>query len=343
MQLKSNRSDFLNKSYIFKSSIYLVFFILLKFGNCSAMDLEELRVSGFPNAKVLPIYIGIDKGIFKKNGLQVSLNLTESSSQQRQDLSSSKIDIVHSALDNALAMIEVAKQDIVIVSGGDGGMNEFFVQSNIQSFADLKGKTIIVDAVDTAYALQAKKILLRYGLVEGQDYTIKPAGAIVYRYKALIENKNSSAAILNLPFNVQAQEQGLRSLGRLVDLLGPYQAVGAFVKRDWAKSHPDILKRYLMSYIESLRWIRDPKNKDYCVSVLKSKLSLTDFAANRTYELLNEAGFGFNIDAELDIQGFQNMLDLRNEIQSGSQKSRKTMDAYIDLSFYENAIKALNR
>ncbi len=333
----------MNNSHIFKNSIYLVFLLLLKFGNCFALDLDELRVSGFPNAKVLPIYIGIEKGFFKKNAIDVKLNLTESSNQQRQDLSNSKIEIVHSALDNALAMIEVAKQDIVIVSGGDGGMNEFFVQSNIESFADLKGKTIIVDAVDTAYALQAKKILLRYGLVEGKDYTVKPAGAIVYRYKALIENKNNSAAILNLPFNVQAQEQGLRSLGRLVDLLGPYQAVGTFVRRDWAESHSDLLKRYLMSYIESLRWIRDPKNKDYCVSVLKSKLSLTDYAATRTYELLNEAGFGFNIDAKLDIKGFQNMLDLRNEIQAGSAKNAKTMDAYIDLSFYDNAIKALNQ
>jgi hypothetical protein len=343
MQLKSNRSDFLKISFILKNFIFSVLFIFLNIGDGYAMDLEEIRVSGFPNAKVLPIYIGIEKGFFKKNGLNINLNLTESSSQQRQDLSDSKIDIVHSALDNALAMIEVAKQDVVIVSGGDGGMNEFFVQSNIQSFADLKGKTIIVDAVDTAYALQAKKILLRYGLVDGQDYTIKPAGAIVYRYKALIENKNNSAAILNLPFNVQAQEQGLRSLGRLVDLLGPYQAVGTFVKRDWAKSHPDLLKRYLMSYIESLRWIRDSNNKDYCVSVLKSKLSLSDYAANRTYELLNEAGFGFNIDAKLDRQGFQNMLDLRYEIQAGSDIKRKAMDAYIDLSFYENAIKALNQ
>jgi ABC-type transport system involved in multi-copper enzyme maturation permease subunit len=32
-------------------------------------------------------------------------------------------------------MIEVAKRDVVIVSGGDSGMNEFFVQPGIASFA----------------------------------------------------------------------------------------------------------------------------------------------------------------------------------------------------------------
>jgi NitT/TauT family transport system substrate-binding protein len=306
-----------------------------------AADLEVVRVSGFPNAKVLPIYIGINKGIFEKNGIKVELNLTESSSQQRQDLASARIDVVHSALDNALAMIEVAKKDVVIVSGGDGGMNEFFVQPDIQTFEDLKGKTIIVDAVDTAYALQAKKILLRYGLLEGRDYLVKPAGAILYRYKALIENKNNSAAILNLPFNVQAQELGMRSLGRLVDLFGPYQAVGTFVMRNWANEKPDLLKRYLKAYIESLRWIRDPLNKEYCVSVLKSKLNLSDFAANRTYDLLNESGFGFNLDAKLDDQGFRNMLDLRQEIQISGSRKIFSIDSNVDLSFYNKAISEL--
>ena len=307
-----------------------------------ASEIDQVRVSGFPNAKVLPVYIGLSQGIFKDNGLDVSLSLTESSSQQRQDLASSKIDIVHSALDNALAMIEVAKQDVVIVSGGDSGMNEFYVQPEIRSFSDLRGKTIIVDAVDTAYALQAKKILLGFGLKEGVDYKIKPAGAIVYRYKALVEDHNNAGAILNLPFNVQAQELGLKSLGRLVDLLGPYQAVGTFVKRDWALKNSDALKRYLKAYIQSLRWIKDPRHQSECEQMLKNKLNLSDYAAKKTYELLNESGFGFNDDAQLDVQGFKNMLQLRQEIQSNEEKVIKPMEAYLDLSYYNKALQEVH-
>ncbi len=101
---------------------------------------------------------------------------------------------MHSAVDNALAMIEVAKQDVVIVTGGDSGMNEFFVQAEIKSFADLRGRTLVVDAPDTAYALQAKKILLQHGLKDGADYTVKPVGAGVYRFKAMAESKDNAAA-----------------------------------------------------------------------------------------------------------------------------------------------------
>src|SRR5262252_7285514 len=122
----------------------------------------EVRVNAFPNAKALPLHAGIAKGIFARRGFKIDLTLTENSRSQREGLATGKSDIVHSAVDNA--MIEGAKQDIVIVSGGDSGMNEFFVQPDIRSFADLRGRTIIVDAPDTAYALQAKKILAQHGL-----------------------------------------------------------------------------------------------------------------------------------------------------------------------------------
>ena len=127
-----------------------------------------IRVNTFPNAKALPVYVGIAKGFFAKYGLTVEVEHTESSQSQRDGLAAGRFQIAQAALDNAVAMIEVAKRDVVIVSGGDSGMNEFFVQPGIASFADLKGKTIVVDAPDTAYALQAKKLLLRNGLKRGQ-------------------------------------------------------------------------------------------------------------------------------------------------------------------------------
>src|SRR5215471_14992568 len=174
-------------------------------------EATKLRVNTFPNAKALPVYVGIAKGVFAKYGLAVEQENTESSQSQRDGLVAGKFQIAHAALDNAVAMIEVAKKDVVIVSGGDSGMNEFFVQPGISSFADLRGKTIVVDAPDTAYALQAKKLLLQHGLREGADYTVKPVGAVALRYKAMIADQSNAAAILNLPFTVEAADRGLKS------------------------------------------------------------------------------------------------------------------------------------
>src|SRR5579872_2581358 len=86
-----------------------------------AAEAVKIRVNTFPNAKALPVYVGIAKGLFAKYGLAVEVENTESSQSQRDGLAGGRFQIAHAALDNAVAMIEVAKRDVVIVSGGDSG------------------------------------------------------------------------------------------------------------------------------------------------------------------------------------------------------------------------------
>jgi ABC-type nitrate/sulfonate/bicarbonate transport system substrate-binding protein len=305
-----------------------------------AAELFHLRVNAFPNAKALPLHAGIAQGIFARHGLDLDLQLTENSKSQREGLAAGRFDIAQAALDNAVAMIEVAKADVVILSGGDSGMNEFIVQPEIASFADLRGRTVIVDAPDTAYALQAKKILLKAGLHEGADYAIKPVGAVVFRYKALIEDRSNAGGILNLPFNIQAEEHGLKSLGRLIDLLGPYQAAGAFAMRSWARDHAGTVERYLAAYVEALRLVRDPAHRADCLALLRDKLKLSDSAAARTYAQLVDPGFGFTPDAKFDAEGFRNMLALRGEIERKGG-APAAPEKYLDLGYYERAMQSL--
>ena len=94
--------------------------------------------------------------------------------------------------------------------------------------ANLRGRIVIVDAPNTAYALQVKKILLNAGLKAG-DYTVKPVGGGLVRAKAMQENRDNAASILNPPFSFSAVKDGMKSMGRTIDLLGPYQGMGAFV------------------------------------------------------------------------------------------------------------------
>jgi ABC-type nitrate/sulfonate/bicarbonate transport system substrate-binding protein len=222
-------------------------------------------------------------------------------------------------------------------------MNEFFVQPEISSFADLRGKTVVVDAPDTAYALQAKKLLLQHGLREGADYTVKQVGAVSFRYKAMIEDKANAAGILNLPFTVEAAERGLKSLGGLVDLLGPYQAAGAFVLRTWANNNAEALERYLAAYVQAVRWIRDRDNRTEAVALLVEKLKLDRKIAERTYDLLVVPASGFTPDARFDVEGFRNVLALRAEIERKPETEAAPPERYVDLHYYDAAMKLIGR
>jgi hypothetical protein len=115
------------------------------------------------------------------------------------------------------------------VCGGDAGLNDFIVRPEIGGFEDLRGKRLAVDAPNTAYALAAKKILKDRGLLEGRDYQVKLADGTGPRAAAMASDPELACGMINPPFNFKLRAQGLKSLGSQYDLLGPYQATGAYV------------------------------------------------------------------------------------------------------------------
>ena len=151
-----------------------------------------------------------------------------------------------------------------------------------------------------------------------------------------MDGGDNAAAIMNLPFSAQAIEAGMKSLGRVTDMLGPYQAGGAFVLRSWAKAHAETLENYLAGYIESLRWVVDKTNRAEAIALLMDKRKLSRSLATRSYDLMIEPGFGFNPDAKLSAEGFNNVLELRQEIEGGPAPDPAK---YLDLSYYDRALK----
>ena len=322
--------------------VVLALGIWLIIGSAGAADQIPLRVNVFPTAKILAMFVGLDKGVFAKHGLRVEVQYTENSARQREGLAAGAFEIAQSAVDNAVAMVETAGKDVVIVMGISSGMNEFIVQPDIRSAADIRGRTLVVDAPNTAYALVARKILLKHGLKDGADYSMKSIGRGEYRVKAMLENKEYAAGVLNPPFSIQAVQQGLKSLGRTVDLLGPYQADGAFVMRAWAQANGPTLERYLAAYVESLRWALQPANRSECVVMLAERLKLTREVAERTYQLLADPAFGLTPDARLDLEGFKNLLALRAEVE-GQAGNVPPPEKYLDLSYHQRAVTALTK
>jgi ABC-type nitrate/sulfonate/bicarbonate transport system substrate-binding protein len=302
---------------------------------------DTVRLNTFPNAKALPFHAGIAQGIFAKHGIALELSFTENSASQREGLAAGRFDLAHAAVDNAVAMAD-AKKEVAIVTGGDSGMNEFFVQADIGSFADLRGRTLVVDAPNTAYAILAKKILLKHGLSEAADYRVVPVGRGELRLKAMAGDKRYAAAVLNLPYTIQAELLGMKSLGNTVDLLGPYQANGAFALRSWIRSNGPLLERTIAGYVESLRWVRRPENRAECVAILMRTLKIPRDVAGRTYQVLVDPIRGFTPDARFDMEGFRNLLALRAEIEGKGSASRNP-ESYLELGYYARALASLDK
>src|SRR5438270_13116432 len=302
-----------------------------------------LKVKMFPGAQALPAMSAASQGFFARHGLKLEILFTVNSDEQRSGLAKGEFQIAQAAVDNAVAMVELAGEDVVIVTGGDASMNEFIVQPDVRAFAELKGHTLLVDAPNTAYALQLKKILLNNGLKEGADYKILPIGGTSLRLRGMKENKDYKGAMLNLPFSLEAKAAGLRSMGRAVDLIGPYQANGTFVLRKWAAANRETLERYIAGLIEGYRWVLTPANKEAAVTLLAERLKVSRDTAGRAYEMMTDPKFGFTPDGRFDMAGFRNVLALRAEIEGSWDGKAPAPDRYVDLSYYNGALKRLQK
>ena len=200
-------------------SMVLAALALLATISAARADDTHLDLIVFQGINNLPLLAAQSEGFFARHGLSVGVKITGGSDELRSGLAEGRYQVAIAAVDNAVAMAEVAKADIAIVSGGDNSFNHLFVQPDIRTLADLRGKTVIVDAVNTAYAFQLYEILKRNGLSPG-DYVVTPVGATNRRVAAMESNNDIKATMLNPPFTIRAAQAGLRDMGSAVQILG---------------------------------------------------------------------------------------------------------------------------
>lgn len=301
----------------------------------------QLKVMVFPGLSNFSIFAAQHKNLFAKHGLAIELLNTPNSDVLRNGLAKGDHQIVHAAVDNAVAMVELAKANVAIVTGGDNGFNRIFVQPEINSYSDLRGKTVVVDAPNTAFALLLYKVLKDNGLNKG-DYVVKPLGGTPMRLEAMTKDKaNAAAAVLGPPFSFRAAQAGLKDMGAAAKAIGSYQSDGAFVMRDWAKANGDTLVRYIKAYVEGRRWLLDPANKAEATQLLVDRLKLTPEVAALSYGLATDPADPIAKDAKFDLDGFRNVLKLRAEIEGQWGGTAPAPDKYLDLSYYDKAIAGL--
>ncbi len=309
------------------------------FMSLSAARSETLNVMVFQGVQNWPLFAADQKGMFAKYGLEVNQKIAPNSTELRDGLKEGRYQVVHTSVDNAVAMAEHAGAAIAVVLGGDNGWNDLYVQPEINSYADLKGKIAIVDAVDTAFAFQLYQMLKLNG-VEKSQIVIKPVGATRFRLQAITTDKTVAASMLNLPFSLQAAQAGLKKLGTATDVIGPYLSTTGFVMRAWGAAHRDVLVRYIRAYLEGLDWVLDPANKAEAIAMLAKGLNIAPAMAEASYAVATDAKSGFARKAAMDLDGFRNVLKLRAEQHGDWGGTPPSPDKYLDLSYYNEAVRA---
>jgi ABC-type nitrate/sulfonate/bicarbonate transport system substrate-binding protein len=272
------------------------------------------------------------KGIFAAAGLEVDVMVTPNSTEQMRGLSLGSWQIVSTAFDNVLGWSGREGAEIVSIAQVAQGITlPVYVRPEIKSWEELRGKPLAVDAVDTAYALVLRRILLAHGLeMERGDYTLLPKGATGHRLESMNQGE-SFAGVLNPPWDAKADAAGMKRFADQREILPDYPGGVFAVNRKWANDNRAILIKYLAAWDQGLRWAQDVKNRDEAIELIAEAEKMDEKnAANRLRQLAS--------DGRLNLAGLQTVLDLR--VQFGlTPPMGKDLPKYYDESFYNQTSK----
>lgn len=250
--------------------------------------------------------IGQAKGVFAEEKLTIETSITPNSTAQMRGLSQGNYEMVSTAFDNVLAWSGREAAELVAVGQiSDYTVLPIFVRPEIKTWSDLKGKKLAADAVDTAFALALRRVLLANGLdLTKGDYELVAAGATGARLDSMIKGE-TFAAVLNPPVDAKALAAGMRRIGDSKSVLPDYPNTVFAVNRAWAQKNPAAIHAYLRAWLKSAAWVRESANRAEAIKIVGERLKLNPKQAEDAVDEISATG-------ELNLKGLQTVLDLRN-------------------------------
>ena len=303
-----------------------------------------IQVISFGGGFNLPLWAAKDQGFFKQHGIEVQHTITADSKQVFSGLMEGKYHVAITALDNILAYQEGQGElkfdppsDFFGFMGSDDGFLSLVAAPDVKSFADLKGKTISVDAMSNGFSFALRDMLARNGIKES-DVQWARAGGTDRRFAALMEGQHA-ATMLRAPFDLQAKNRGFNQLATTRSTIGNYMGIVGASRRSWAASNEAQVVSFIRAYRDAIRWLKMPENRPQAQALLMKYVpNMNAQIAAQSGDLLLDPQSGFFSDVQLDDKGIQAVMDLRSKLGESTQKLTDP-SKYVDKRYWQKALQ----
>jgi ABC-type nitrate/sulfonate/bicarbonate transport system substrate-binding protein len=312
-------------------SLLLTAFLVLVIAVCDVdaqqKELRQIQLNVFREDPAT--VIGRVKGFFAAEGLEVTVSRTANSMDQMRDLSKGTYQVASTAFDNVLGWSGREGAELIAVGQIiDTAVLPVFVRPEIKQWTDLRGKKLAVDAVDTAFALVLRKVLLAKGLdLNRGDYELVAVGNTPLRLESMKKGE-AFAGILTPPVDTQAIATGMVRIGDSSEALPDFPNTIFAVSRSWAQSQRQDLVGFLRAWFTSMHWIRS--NRDETIKLTADELKVNSKTAMELVSELSSSG-------ALNIKGLDNALNLRNQFGL-TPPMGPNVSKYYDTQYYQAAV-----
>ncbi|HEY7164085.1 MAG TPA: ABC transporter substrate-binding protein [Candidatus Binatia bacterium] len=300
--------------------------LLLSFYLPFASPSEAKIVVGISSVNVafLPLYVTLEKGYFKDEGLEIVPVMFNAGNTNLQAMAGGDVQIMASAV----AETVVGRAGGIDVKNFWGVCNlmpfELYSSPKLTSMKDAKGKRFAISRFASLSDFLTRASLLHFG-IDPKDVTILQIGSTPARFAAL-SSGGVDATILWFPVTEQAKTMGFRKLFDLKDMYPewPYESFAA--RESWIAKERDQVVRFLRAYQRGTRYTRD--NREDAIRVLRKYVKMDPAVAPAGYDQYRDS---FPIDGKMAEKGIQITAD--QEFDTGRLKKKLTIEDMVDRSF----------
>ena len=255
-------------------ALSLIIFSLSILGNAYAAGPLLIAYGGF-NETMSPLWVGIEKGLFRKHGFDPQVLQTRSGPIMMATLASGGAPLVWAAPSSALSATVGGLKMGCFAVGSNKMPRELIVRKGIDSIEDLRGKTFGVQSIGGGFWLSTMFALDGLNLnPDKYKLNMRVLGDTTTVTQALISG-NVDAAVIPYSFADMAKRAGARSLADLGTVKINYQATGICSQKDSSAISPEIMVGLTKGLVEALVYIQDPNHKREVMEVLKKNLRLS--------------------------------------------------------------------
>jgi NitT/TauT family transport system substrate-binding protein len=213
-------------------------------------------------------FIAQEKGIFKKNNVEVNLTLLQNYGDVVKSYANGEVDGIFTVYSDAIIQ-HSAGVNTKVVYNVDSSFKADAIVGKGNSLLDVKGKNISVDGINSFSHLFVLKSLEKVGLNEGDlEFVDVP----VQNVSTALQKGNIFAGHTYEPFVSDAVKKGFKILSTGADVPGIITNVLAF-HSDIVQQRPQDIQNIVKSMIEAKADY--DKNKEQDISIMASKSGLS--------------------------------------------------------------------
>ncbi|MDA0159233.1 ABC transporter substrate-binding protein [Solirubrobacter ginsenosidimutans] len=237
------------------------------------------------NMLYAPYVVGQAEGIFKKNGLDLSIVLTKDAATAETAVASKSTPIGAITTD-AIAIAHQAQPDVAIMLPVVNGTPYSLVtNSKIAAPKDLHGKALAASGLKTADGGIIVSMLDHYGLKVSKDYSLLIAGDPAARTQSLLNGKSMGLATPEPQLSL-LRAKGFKELIRAADVPGlanrPFNMIAT--TKSWAQENPQAVVNFEKAWLQSVQFMYDPANKDAVIAALAKELQTDPKVMTQAYQ-----------------------------------------------------------